>query len=201
MIGMGDMPGGGFYSQAYAASADGSVIVGFGWSGLGVEAFRWTQQTGMVGLGDLPGGDFESFAAGVSADGRVVTGYSRSASSQYEAFFWTPETGMLNLREYLISKGVNNLAGRQLVIGQRISANGKYIVGVALNPNEGFVAFLGSEPCYADCDSSGSLDIDDFICYQTLFATGDFNADCDGDKHIDIDDFICFQTAFGAGCG
>src|SRR5262249_11949774 len=27
--------------------------------------------------------------------------------------------------------------------------------------------------CYADCDASGELDVDDFICFQTLFGLGD----------------------------
>jgi hypothetical protein len=30
-------------------SADGSVIVGFGHSGLGTEAFRWTEGSGLIG--------------------------------------------------------------------------------------------------------------------------------------------------------
>ena len=55
-------------------------------------------------------------------------------------------------------------------------------------------------PAQADCDASGSLDIDDFICFQTLFGLGDLGADCDGSGELDIDDFICFQTAFGLGC-
>ena len=54
--------------------------------------------------------------------------------------------------------------------------------------------------CYADCDGSGELDVDDFICFQTLFGLGDLGADCDGSGELDVDDFICFQTAFGLGC-
>ncbi len=54
--------------------------------------------------------------------------------------------------------------------------------------------------CYADCDASGSLDIDDFICFQTAFALQDPYADCDGSGALDIDDFICFQTLFAIGC-
>ena len=54
--------------------------------------------------------------------------------------------------------------------------------------------------CYADCDSSGGLDIDDFVCFQTLFAISDPAADCDADGSLTIDDFICFQTAFAFGC-
>jgi hypothetical protein len=54
---------------------------------------------------------------------------------------------------------------------------------------------------YADCDGSGELDIDDFICFQTLFGFNDPGADCDGSGELDIDDFICYQTAYGIGCG
>ncbi len=54
--------------------------------------------------------------------------------------------------------------------------------------------------CYADCDASGSLTIDDFICFQTFFAIGDPAADCDGSGTLNIDDFICFQTFFALGC-
>ena len=53
---------------------------------------------------------------------------------------------------------------------------------------------------YADCDESGSLSIDDFICFQTNFAIGDPAADCDASGSLTIDDFICFQTLFAIGC-
>ncbi len=54
--------------------------------------------------------------------------------------------------------------------------------------------------CPVDCDSSGSLDIDDFICFQTLYAIGDAGADCDGNGTLDLDDFVCFQSAYAMGC-
>ncbi len=59
---------------------------------------------------------------------------------------------------------------------------------------------LKEEPCKPDCDASGELDIDDFICFQTTYAIGDMAADCDGDGQLLIDDFICFQTAYAIGC-
>jgi hypothetical protein len=55
-------------------------------------------------------------------------------------------------------------------------------------------------PCAADCDGSGSLDVNDFACYQTLFAIGDLRADCDDSGTLDVDDLICFQTIFVLGC-
>jgi hypothetical protein len=54
--------------------------------------------------------------------------------------------------------------------------------------------------CYADCEQDGDLDIDDFVCFQTIFALGLDAADCDADGVLSIDDFICFQTSFAVGC-
>lgn len=54
--------------------------------------------------------------------------------------------------------------------------------------------------CPPDCDASGGLDIDDFICFQTLYAVGDPGADCDGSGALNVDDFACFQTAYALGC-
>ncbi len=60
--------------------------------------------------------------------------------------------------------------------------------------------FADGSSCYADCDGSGNLNIDDFICFQTNYALGDPAADCDGSGSLNIDDFICFQTFYALGC-
>ncbi|MFX0194664.1 MAG: hypothetical protein ACFFCW_00980 [Candidatus Hodarchaeota archaeon] len=88
--GLGDLPGGDFFSVARSVSADGSTVVGESISASGIEAFRWTFAGGMAGLGDLPGGIFESIAQGVSEDGSVVVGASRSDPyyEYWEAFRW-----------------------------------------------------------------------------------------------------------------
>lgn len=54
--------------------------------------------------------------------------------------------------------------------------------------------------CYGDCDASCSLDVEDFICFQTYYALGDLYADCDLSGSLSIDDFICFQTVYAVGC-
>ena len=84
--GLGDLPGGGFYSTASGVSADGSVVVGYSRCASGYEAFRWTQAGGIVGLGDLAGGSFNSYAQDVSADGSVVVGWGRNPSGNDEAW-------------------------------------------------------------------------------------------------------------------
>jgi probable HAF family extracellular repeat protein len=135
MVGLGDLPGGSFNSRAYGVSADGSVIVGYGNSASGSEAFRWTSGGGMVGLGDLPGGSFGSRANGVSADGSVVVGYDYSASGYGEAFIWDTANGMRNLKDVLVNDFSLNLTGWTLTRATGISANGLTIVGYGANPS------------------------------------------------------------------
>ncbi len=55
--------------------------------------------------------------------------------------------------------------------------------------------------CPADCDDDNALTIDDFICFQTLFAVGHPSSDCDGNGNLNIGDFVCFQTQYAVGCG
>ncbi|MFG0285147.1 MAG: hypothetical protein ACF8R7_12055 [Phycisphaerales bacterium JB039] len=54
--------------------------------------------------------------------------------------------------------------------------------------------------CAADCDTSGELDLFDFLCFQNAFAQGDWYADCDGSQLLDLFDFLCFQNEFASGC-
>ncbi len=54
--------------------------------------------------------------------------------------------------------------------------------------------------CYPDCNGDGNLNIADFGCFQTAFATGNMYADCNGDGNLNLADFGCFQTKFAIGC-
>ncbi len=56
------------------------------------------------------------------------------------------------------------------------------------------------EPCYPDCDGSGSLTLADFGCFQTRFVAADPQADCNQSGSLTIADFGCFQTKFVIGC-
>ena len=142
--GLGDLPGGNFYSDAMDVSADGSVVVGYAYSASGHEAFRWTAGGGMVGLGDLPGGDFVSDARGVSADGSVVVGSGTSALG-YEAFIWDDANGMRNLRDVLVDDYGLDLTGWTLSQAFGVSADGLTIAGCGTNPagnNEAWIATI-----------------------------------------------------------
>ncbi len=143
-FGLGDLPGGGFGSCAIDVSADGLIVVGYSFSAMGQEAFRWTQETGMIGLGDLPGGKFYSWAWGVSADGSVVVGESNSALG-YEAFIWDADNGMRNLQDVFVNDYGLDLTGWTLDNAFGISDDGLTIVGGGNNPAgyyEGWIATI-----------------------------------------------------------
>ncbi len=55
-------------------------------------------------------------------------------------------------------------------------------------------------PCYPDCNGDMLLNLADFGCFQTAFATGNMYADCNGDTILNLADFGCFQTKFAIGC-
>ncbi len=68
-------------------------------------------------------------------------------------------------------------------------------------PNPGFEdPPMPDNPCYADCNGDGLLNLADFGCFQTNFATGNPYADCNGDGQLNLADFGCFQTNFAIGC-
>jgi probable HAF family extracellular repeat protein len=147
-LGLGDLPGGVFGSNANTVSADGGTVVGNSNSASGREAFRWTAATGMLGLGDLPGGAFSSEARGVSADGSVVVGSSLSASGS-QAFLWDASLGMRNLQDVLTGDLGLDLTGWRLITANGISADGSVVTRWGINPsglNEAWVASLVPEP-------------------------------------------------------
>jgi glucose/arabinose dehydrogenase len=68
----------------------------------------------------------------------------------------------------------------------------------------GATVYRISPRCKANCDgstTSPSLNISDFICFQSAFAANDCYANCDGSTTppvLNVNDFICFQAAFVA---
>ena len=156
MQGLGSPIGG--YSVAYNTSANGNIIVGYQFSS-SVEAFKWDEVTGMIGLGFLPGGS-HSEAKSISANGDIIVGFSDSNLGS-AAFIWSEETGMQNLKELLENEYGLNLAGWSLFDATAVSADGKTIVGVGINPDgysEAYrVTLPESTPCLAPSDISFSI--------------------------------------------
>jgi hypothetical protein len=135
-------------------------------------------------------------------------------SNDRTAFLWNVRDGMRSVEDVLVKDyGLTEVVPWQLRDVDAISPDGRFMAGRGLNP-QGKVECWWAEIkpfCYADCDNATSpkgknagppvLDIDDFICFQTKFAVGDYlYADCDLNGYLEIDDFICFQTAYALGC-
>ncbi len=132
MVGLGDLSGGVFRSDAWAVSGDGETIVGWSSSSasdLNFEACKWTTTDGIMALGDLTGGAHYSVARGVSAGGTVIVGRATSANTT-EAFIWTEQTGMIGLAG-LSPGGVGSEA-------YAVSGDGSTVVGVGWNGGEAF---------------------------------------------------------------
>ena len=151
MTGLGDLPGGDFFSIAGAISADGTTVVGQSATDRGYEPFVWDAEAGMQRIADLEGVGFPGSAQGVSGDGRVVIGnifYRDAHPQRFETFLWTEETGMELLGEVLGRNGIDT-AGWSLalccVTAAGISDDGRILSGTGVNPNgetEAWVAVL-----------------------------------------------------------
>ncbi len=135
------------------------------------------------------------------------------ASDDRTAFYWNARDGIRSVEDVLVNDyGLTEAVGWTLTDVDGISENGYFLTGRGIGPKGVENWWAEIRPfCYADCDDSTSpkgknagppvLDIDDFICFQTKFALGDYlYADCDLNGYLEIDDFICFITKFAMGC-
>lgn len=119
MSGLGDLPGGIYQSNATGVSAEGNVVVGWGYPDVYHEAFLWSDGV-MKGLGSLGGPGYPSEAFAVSADGNVVVGISNSPGLGNFAFRW--QNGEM------ISLG-DLPGGANLSYAWAVSEDGSIIVG------------------------------------------------------------------------
>lgn len=150
--------------EATAVSRNGRVVVGeryFDLATLSMQAWRWTEETGVQPLGCLPssfGCDVTS-ARAVSDDGNVVVGDAISGGA-YAATAWTPEGGVQRLADYLAAHDVAVPDGWNLQSGNGISADGKTIGGWGSSPAmmTSFVADMhGPAPTEAILEAHGTV--------------------------------------------
>jgi hypothetical protein len=194
------MPSGYVPSAGFSLAASGKRFV--------AGTLLWDQMLGKVGLPVGP--DTAVDNSQISNDGTriAIAAYdSSSGTGIAKSFIYDfPTLTRVNFFELLQSKGVVIPEGWEF-LAQGLSTDGTVIAGIALETLTGKPALwratlppAGQTGCVADCDGTGTLSIDDFICFQTDFALGDLAADCDGTVTLSIDDFICFQTSFALGC-
>jgi probable HAF family extracellular repeat protein len=127
--GLGELPGGDFYSTALGISADGSTVVGVSTVGsVHSQAFRWTKETGMVGLGYLFDDAYSSGALGASSGGSVVVGRGQYGSI-YQAFRWSSGEGMVRVSESSYPSFAYDVSadGSMIVGGTRATSAGQFL--------------------------------------------------------------------------
>jgi hypothetical protein len=200
--------------EVHAVSGDGLTLVGesfdasinthvatvWRWDG-----GQWVAQK----LGTLPGtaqGAGRSLCAGVSADGSVIVGANHfvwsGPFSSGTGFVWTEATGMVNIDTMLADAGLSLPPGYDVFDLVDVSADGTALLGSAVD--EGFLPATFRvrllTPCPADCDGSGTLNVDDIDCFVTAFLGAGNAADCDGSGALNVDDIDCFVASFLSGC-
>lgn len=159
--------------EARGVSADGSVVVG---QGVHPEArpmaFRWADGRNTA-IGIYQGQPINSVAQDVSGDGSIVVGYGEIVG----AFIWTEADGIRSLKTVLQDDYGVDLRGWSLSEARAITADGRVVVGQAVNPDgniEGFRAVLGPVPETAlvvnDRRDLADADLDDGRCDVDLAA-------------------------------
>ena len=141
MVGLGDLPGGPFFSGAFA-SPDVSLVVGYSKTEVTDEAFIWDNVNGMRNLKavltntyglDLEGWTLHA-AQGISADGMTIVGTGTNPSGQYEA--WLVDLADTNAAEgFLLFDDFSTTLAQWSVRGQPLPS----IVSGEGNPS----------PCFA----------------------------------------------------
>lgn len=118
-------------SGGYDISADGSTIIGLGWTKqFNANAIAWTQNEGIIDLGSLHKGR-SSRANEVSADGSIIVGW-QDQFNPWKAAVWkkNPNGGYFpNVYLLIDPKGDPTDLKNQLGEAHAISADGKWIGG------------------------------------------------------------------------
>lgn len=195
-ISLGDLPGGGEESIAYGVSDDGTYVVGYSRSDQGIEAFLWSESTGMVGLG-IPPEVSRTIAHAVTPDGGAVVGES--------GLFWTAQDGPRFLEDILRERGLSLDGWRSIGTAYAITPDGRFIVGigmsdaVAVGVGEGYIARL-APPCPADYNGDGEVTLADFTAYRLDYVFRRPEADFNGDGLHTLADFVLFRNAYVTPC-
>ncbi|MEQ8768953.1 MAG: hypothetical protein RIB60_00435 [Phycisphaerales bacterium] len=161
----------------------GLALTGFGslnFVRLDLETNSVISEDGLVGVGFNP--QFET-GLDFAADGTLyalVQGFDEIAPDVF-----------VEISSHLYTVDVSTASLN--LIGVVQAAGTWDAVGLALND--------GPAPCFADCDTNGSLNVDDIDCFVMGFLGADLAAaDCDANGALNVDDIDCFVAAFLSGC-
>ncbi len=136
---LGSLQAGNDYGEVQAINNDGTQVVGYcaGNAGNNTEGFVWTEEGGMFGLGVPPNSAAtnRSLAMDISENNVVIGQYLNETPVFYKACIYTEETGeFVNLRDYLLSLGMEEIQGWDLQRAFCISDDGNVFAGYGKDP-------------------------------------------------------------------
>ena len=136
--------------EAFAANADGSIIVGFGCGSLNQFAWRWTEATGVECIPGTVSEPFQTLMFALSDDGRVIGGTvaPNDFTPEFDAVLWF-NGEPVDLRDYLLGQGVLQVQDWHLSQVNGVSLDGQTIAGWGISPDQvlrGFVVTLPTQP-------------------------------------------------------
>lgn len=186
-------------SNAYAINNTG-VVVGQGWDGAVQTAYTWSLASGFEYLPGLQGGLSSNNTPLDINDENIVVGAAAPAGTfSRVAYRWSPSHGIEDLND-LVDPVSGFILDRAVSISNSGNIAGYGHFGPGFGTSRGFVLVPIDSTCYADCDTSGSVDIFDYICFGNEYAAMAQYADCDSNGTWDIFDYICFGNAYSTGC-
>ena len=133
--------------EAFAANADGSIIVGFGCGSLNQFAWRWTEATGVECIQGTLSDPYQTYMLALSDDGQVIGGevFPDFGFDRNAVLWFNGEP--VDLREYLLAHGVAEVQDWQLEAVTGVSSDGQTIAGWGVGPDlmlHGFVVTLAT---------------------------------------------------------
>ncbi len=136
-----------------------------------------------------------SISNGIACIG--APGYGTNGGNSGSAFLFDASTGT-QIAKLLPSNGAaSDYFGRSVAIQDEIVVVGATGIGA----QSGYVfTIVPTEPCPADLNVDGVLDIIDVFDFLLAYNAGDSLADLTGDGILDISDVFAFLDSYNAGC-
>ena len=207
-----------------AVDTDGVPVAFTGKSGVvGQGGFEGVYAAPASGAGPVT--RIADLSTGVPGDGGTFTALGQVAVQGdivvfegYKGVAWSPDYEGLFARRLSGGPIVKVLSTLDSLGGQRVKAidfnfralSGSRVafdvqlVDSAAPGGVGYAVYLATlqlpGACYPDCNADAALNLSDFGCFTTKFATADPYADCNADGVRNLSDFGCFTTKFALGC-
>ncbi|MCA9278035.1 MAG: hypothetical protein H6815_04515 [Phycisphaeraceae bacterium] len=155
------------------------------WDGLSWHAVGLPSVSEYIAIDAIAFHNNDLYVAGIfdNIGGIVADGFAR-----WDGSVWQPADG-----------GFDDFVNDLCSINGSLYAGGLFATAAGVfSPH--LAAYGCDSACYADCDSSSSLNIFDYICFGNEYSAATLYADCDGSGSLNVFDYICFGNAYAAGC-